>query len=342
MQTLCLERKRAERSRKPFVLMLASHEASLDRTASAVCSVIRETDIAGWYRDHATLGVLFVELGVADTQLAVEALRAKVQLVLQARLSPEELKCVRLSFHVFPEDGQATASGSRATVALYPDLAQRDEARQVSRMVKRAIDILGSTVALIALAPVFCAIATAIKLSSPGPVLFRQRRLGRYGMPFTFLKFRSMACGNDPRIHMEYVNRFIAGTVDSAASEGRDGVVYKITDDPRVTRVGRFIRRTSLDELPQLFNVLRGQMSLVGPRPPMPYEFQAYDVWHRRRVLEVKPGITGLWQVKGRSRLRFDDMVRLDLQYAQSWSPWLDLKILLLTPRAVLSRDGAY
>ena len=118
--------------------------------------------------------------------------------------------------------------------------------------------------------------------------------------------------------------------------------MFKITDDPRVTPVGRFLRRTSLDELPQFLNVLLGEMSLVGPRPPLPYEVEAYDVWHRRRLLEARPGITGLWQVNGRSRTKFDDMVRLDLQYARKQSLWLDLKILLRTPAAVVSGDGAY
>jgi lipopolysaccharide/colanic/teichoic acid biosynthesis glycosyltransferase len=139
---------------------------------------------------------------------------------------------------------------------------------------------------------------------------------------------------------MEYVKRLIEGNASpDAATNGR---VYKITADPRLTRVGRFLRRTSLDELPQFLNVLRGDMSMVGPRPPIPYELEAYDVWHRRRLLEVKPGITGLWQVSGRSRIPFDDMVRLDLRYAKTWSLWLDFRILLRTPRAVFSGEGAY
>ncbi|PYM32812.1 MAG: UDP-phosphate galactose phosphotransferase [Candidatus Rokuibacteriota bacterium] len=196
------------------------------------------------------------------------------------------------------------------------------------------MDVGGSALALIILSPIFLAIAVAIKMSSPGPVLFRQKRVGHYGVPFTFLKFRSMHSTNDPQIHREYVTRLIAGNVDSKVSANDTNGVYKITDDPRVTRVGRFLRKTSLDELPQFLNVLRGEMSMVGPRPPIPYELEA--------LLEVKPGITGLWQVNGRSRLRFDDMVRLDLRYAKGWSPWLDLKILLQTPRAVFSGDGAY
>jgi lipopolysaccharide/colanic/teichoic acid biosynthesis glycosyltransferase len=151
-----------------------------------------------------------------------------------------------------------------------------------------------------------------------------------------------MYVNNDPTIHKEYVSRLIAGEPDVAQKEGNKAKLYKIKNDPRVTRFGKFLRKTSMDELPQFFNVLKGEMSLIGPRPPVPYEFERYDVWHRRRVLEIKPGITGLWQVSGRSRMSFDDMVRLDLQYARSWSLWLDLKILLQTPAAVLMGDGAY
>jgi lipopolysaccharide/colanic/teichoic acid biosynthesis glycosyltransferase len=145
---------------------------------------------------------------------------------------------------------------------------------------------------------------------------------------------------SDPKIHQNYVKQFISGK-QSAQSGGRKGI-FKIQDDPRITPVGRFLRRTSLDELPQFLNVLKGEMSLVGPRPPIPYEIETYELWHRRRFLEVKPGITGLWQVEGRSRTRFDDMVRLDLKYARTWSPWLDIKILLRTPTAVFWGDGAF
>jgi lipopolysaccharide/colanic/teichoic acid biosynthesis glycosyltransferase len=150
-----------------------------------------------------------------------------------------------------------------------------------------------------------------------------------------------MYVNNDPKIHREYIESFIAGKTEAQKSE-QGPVVYKIVDDPRVTAVGKILRRLSLDELPQFYNVLLGQMSLVGPRPPVPYEFKIYDLWHKRRVLELKPGVTGLWQVSGRSRTSFDDMVRLDLRYSQCWSIWLDLKILAATPRAVLSGDGAY
>jgi lipopolysaccharide/colanic/teichoic acid biosynthesis glycosyltransferase len=167
--------------------------------------------------------------------------------------------------------------------------------------------------------------------------------MGRYGTRFTFLKFRSMYVENDDSIHKEYVARLIAGGFRAGdASAGAQDTVFKIKEDPRVTRVGRFLRRSSLDELPQLFNVFHGEMSLVGPRPPLPYEYACYNTWHRRRLLTVKPGITGLWQVCGRSMVSFDDMVRLDLRYAETWSVWLDLKILCMTPAAVLSGEGAY
>jgi lipopolysaccharide/colanic/teichoic acid biosynthesis glycosyltransferase len=150
--------------------------------------------------------------------------------------------------------------------------------------------------------------------------------------------------GNDPRIHREYVSQLIAGKADVAKSNGNgsNGSLYKLTGDPRITPVGKFLRKTSLDELPQFWNVLMGDMSLVGPRPPIPYEVLSYDTWHRRRVLEAKPGITGLWQVTSRSTATFNEMVRLDLEYARTWSLGLDIKILLRTPRAVLSGNGAY
>jgi lipopolysaccharide/colanic/teichoic acid biosynthesis glycosyltransferase len=186
------------------------------------------------------------------------------------------------------------------------------------------------------------AIAAIIKLTSKGPVIFEQERLGRFGARFKCLKFRTMFTNNDPKIHQEFIQQFISGKEECGKENESQQAVYKIRNDPRVTPIGAFLRKTSLDELPQFWNVLRGEMSLVGPRPPVPYEFEIYDIWHRRRVLDIKPGVTGLWQVSGRSRTRFDDMVRLDLRYCQTWSLWLDLKILISTPRAVFGGDGAY
>jgi lipopolysaccharide/colanic/teichoic acid biosynthesis glycosyltransferase len=190
------------------------------------------------------------------------------------------------------------------------------------------------------LSPLLVVIAALIKLTSKGPILYKQHRVGQYGVRFMFLKFRSMYFHSDPKIHRDYVRQLIAAKKDP--QQGNGNGIYKIQNDPRVTPIGRFLRKTSLDELPQFFNVLMGEMSLVGPRPPIPYEVEAYDIWHRRRFLEAKPGITGLWQVEGRSRIKFDDMVRLDLKYAKTCSPWLDIKILLRTPLAVFRGDGAY
>jgi lipopolysaccharide/colanic/teichoic acid biosynthesis glycosyltransferase len=203
------------------------------------------------------------------------------------------------------------------------------------------IDVVGSLTLLAMLSPILFIIAAAIKLTSRGPVLFRQKRIGEHGTPFTFLKFRSMFINNDSSEHKEYVRQLIAGQAEKKPANGNGTGVFKLTNDRRITPVGRILRRSSLDELPQLVNVLRGEMSLVGPRPPVPYEVEAYATWHRRRLLEAKPGITGLWQVYGRSRVEFDDMVRLDLRYARDCSPLLDLKILLQTPRAVMGGDGA-
>jgi exopolysaccharide biosynthesis polyprenyl glycosylphosphotransferase len=349
LRSLRLERKRAERSRHFFVLMLLDLagpgrdpdcHALLARAIAPILTSIRETDIAGWHSEHQAIGVIFAELGPADKQPILEVLRARTTVALQSALSADEIARIRITFHCFPDDwgkGEAAAPMEK----LYPDLVQRNESRKETRAIKRATDILGSAIALVVFSPILLVAALAIKLASPGPVLFKQKRIGQYGVPFTCLKFRSMHTDNDPRIHVDYVKRFIAGQAGNGTPQGGPHV-YKLTNDPRLTRVGRFLRKSSLDELPQLLNVLRGEMSLVGPRPPVPYELEVYDIWHRRRLLEVKPGITGLWQVNGRSRLPFDDMVRLDLKYAETWSLWLDLKILLRTPRAVFSGDGAY
>ncbi|MCS7246584.1 MAG: undecaprenyl-phosphate glucose phosphotransferase [Thermomicrobium sp.] len=195
--------------------------------------------------------------------------------------------------------------------------------------IKRTMDLLIASTVLVLTAPLMLLIAIAIKLDSPGPVLFRQTRIGKGGKPFTLYKFRSMVDGAHKQ--QEALRR----------STGRSALLFKLRDDPRVTRVGRILRRTSLDELPQFFNVLKGEMSVVGPRPPVPEEVAEYQSWHLQRLL-VTPGLTGLWQVNGRSDLSFDEMVRLDLYYVENWSPWLDLKVMLRTVPVVLTGRGAY
>jgi lipopolysaccharide/colanic/teichoic acid biosynthesis glycosyltransferase len=187
---------------------------------------------------------------------------------------------------------------------------------------------------LILLLPVLVGLALAVRWSSPGPILFRQQRVGRYGRKFWFYKFRTMIDGNDPSEHREYYSALVNGTARPV------GGTYKLADDRRVTPLGAILRRYSLDELPQLINVLLGDMSLVGPRPPLPYETELYKSIDWRRM-SVMPGITGLWQVSGRSTLTFQEMIELDLEYIGNWSLWLDLKILLRTPFAVASAKGA-
>jgi lipopolysaccharide/colanic/teichoic acid biosynthesis glycosyltransferase len=347
---LCLERKRTERSGRRFVLVLVDvttvlrsggKQSLFNRFANALGESTRETDIKGWYKADSVFGLIFTEIGDGDGAAITTVLLTKVTKALYGTLSVNDANNIRVTCHVYPEDVSRSGDGGPVDFALYPDHTAIDHRQRASRFLKRVIDIAGSLLALIVLSPLLLAIAIAIKMTSQGPVLFRQKRAGRYGAVFTFLKFRSMYLANDDSIHKEYVTRFISGQPDGEADRSAESV-FKIKHDPRVTGIGRLLRRSSLDELPQLFNVLRGEMSLVGPRPPVLYEVACYEVWHKRRLLTVKPGITGLWQVGGRSRVKFNDMVRLDLRYAATWSVWLDIKILLRTPAAVVSGEGAY
>jgi lipopolysaccharide/colanic/teichoic acid biosynthesis glycosyltransferase len=348
---LMLERRRAERSRKPFVLMLLDASGFLDagtanRFMSRVTSILmkctRETDLVGWHKNGLVLGIIFTEISLELENPITEILRSKVVSTLHDELGREVGSNLVVTAHLFPESPDRGATEPLADTRFYPDLSQGGSKVRLPRVVKRIIDIAGSSFLLLLTSPLLAAIALAIKLTSKGPVIFQQERFGQFGARFRCLKFRTMYTNNDPKVHKEYVQRFIAGQSGSEKGDPGKPVIYKITNDSRVTPVGRFLRKTSLDELPQFWNVLWGEMSLVGPRPSVPYEFEVYDIWHRRRVLELKPGITGLWQVSGRSRICFDDMVRLDLRYSQSWSLWLDLRILIATPRAVISGEGAY
>lgn len=349
---LTLERRRAERSSKPFVLMVletgveGESDAS-DHLASKVKTVLfnttRETDLIGWYKHGFALGVLFTEISLEFSTPITEILRAKVLAALQKELGNDIVSKIVLSVHLFPDKRTPGDDEPEADMKLYPDLTEGHPRKSFSQAIKRVIDVAGSGALLLLSAPFLAAIAVIIKLTSKGPVVFRQERVGQFGNRFKCLKFRTMYANNDPKIHQEFVQKFISGQKEKKdGKESSESQVFKITNDPRVTPIGRFLRKTSLDEFPQFWNVLVGEMSLVGPRPPVPYEFQVYDTWHRRRVLEVKPGVTGLWQVSGRSRTTFDDMVRLDVRYSQSWSLALDMKILLATPRAVLGGEGAY
>jgi exopolysaccharide biosynthesis polyprenyl glycosylphosphotransferase len=271
----------------------------------------------------------------------------EIEEIFHSRVVDEVAVCLPAVAHRYLEPITGLAAGEGKTVRVAVDPAEEilpgssqeefdgflvrsvvnDVQRDVGLFVKRAIDIVGAAGGLIVLSPVLLATAIAIRLSHGAPILFRQTRIGLHGRPFTIYKFRTMVVDAEERLEeIMHLNE-------------RNGAAFKVRDDPRMTRVGRFLRRTSIDELPQFWNVLLGTMSLVGPRPPLPHEVAEYDIWHRRR-LSMKPGITGLWQVEARHEPDFDRWVEHDLLYIDGWSIWLDLKILARTLPALLAHGG--
>ena len=247
---------------------------------------------------------------------------------VEFRIAPTLLNCL-------PSKTEIDQVGSLPMVTLF-----RSPLSNSARVAKRGSDLIIASVALAILSPLWLLIALLIKLDSSGSVFYKQERVGMDGRVFLFHKFRTMRAGTDDAQHREFQRRYIKGQPDS--NQGDDQrPAYKLRADDRVTRVGRVLRRTSIDELPQLFNVLRGDMSVVGPRPPIPYEVESYELWHRKR-LDMKPGITGLWQVSGRNRLPFDEMVRMDLYYIENWSLLLDVKIILQTLPVMWRGEDAY
>jgi len=306
-------------------------EESTQKFYTSLLKNTRETDIKGWV-DRDVIGLILPDTDGRGVQKYIEKIRngnGSLAYSVVTGTYPDDL------FHklLADEPGQPD---------LFPiNLDESEEPRRVELALKRAVDILGAVVGLILFSPIMLVTSLAVKLTSPGPVIFTQNRFGKKGARFPFCKFRSMYWNVDHQIHREYVTSLIKGEHEKINQGDEEEPLYKMKFDPRVTRIGRIIRKTSIDELPQFFNVLKGEMSLVGPRPPIPYEVEKYEPWHLRRILEVKPGITGLWQIDGRSKTSFDDMVRLDLRYVQKWSLWLDIKILLKTIRAVLRPTGA-
>ena len=238
-------------------------------------------------------------------------------------------------FNCLPRKTEIDQIGALPMIRLF-----REPLSGWARVVKRASDIIIASVAIILLSPLWLVIALIIKLDSRGPIFYKQERVGMDGRIFLFYKFRTMLVNADDAAHRDYQQKYIAGQAEATLLEG-ERPAYKLVGDARITRTGRWLRRLSLDELPQLLNVLGGDMSVVGPRPPIPYEVEAYQLWHRKR-LDMKPGLTGLWQVSGRNRLPFDEMVRLDLFYIENWSLLLDLKIILRTLPVMLRGDDAY
>jgi lipopolysaccharide/colanic/teichoic acid biosynthesis glycosyltransferase len=348
---LVREWKRAERFAEPFVLLLVEftdtesnkraagleREAVWARAIAALTASTRHTDVLGWFEDGAVLGVILTEIGRSDA--ATAELANLIRRQLARRLDAEVLERLTLRLHAHGRQEATGPEGPRPADPLLLELSAPRNPSPVREAIKRALDILGSLVLLAVLSPLFLLIAILVKLKSPGPIFFRQVRIGQGAKPFTMFKFRTMRVDADRTLHHEFVTRFIKS--GGQPQELGENELFKIVNDPRVTSVGKILRRTSLDELPQFWNVLRGDMSLVGPRPPLAYELEQYRSWHWRRVLDAKPGITGLWQVVGRSRTSFDDMVRLDLRYVRTCSLTTDIKILLATPRAVVSGKGA-
>jgi lipopolysaccharide/colanic/teichoic acid biosynthesis glycosyltransferase len=330
MQELRREVRRSTRSGGALSIALYRVGASGDAMLETLHRLMRETDMLGHVGDDL-LAVLCPDTGE-------EGLRGFTRKVGAAT----GLDGAEVAVASFPDPLFQTLAGSHGgrlslnfKAAGEPD----PSAAPASYRLKRTLDLVGAALALIVLSPLMATIALLVRFDSRGPVIFRQTRLGRGGAPFTFYKFRSMAVDADDGRHREFASRFVAGDLP-ATSDGASAR-YKLRGDPRVTRIGNFLRRSSMDELPQFFNVLKGDMSLVGPRPPIPYEIEHYQTWHLRRILTTRPGITGLWQVEGRSRVTFNEMVRMDLRYIRQCSLWLDLRILAKTCGVVLRADGA-
>ncbi|MDQ2856863.1 MAG: sugar transferase, partial [Acidobacteriota bacterium] len=272
------------------------------------------------------------EVIIADPNVAGEALFDVMMRV--GRRRGVEFRIAPSLFNFLPRKTEVDQIGALPMITLF-----RSPLSSTARIIKRTSDLIIAAIASLVLLPFWLLFALLIKLDSRGPIFYKQERVGMDGRVFLFYKFRTMRPDADDASHREFQRSYIAGRPEvKPGSDGRP--VYKLQTDPRITRVGRWLRRLSLDELPQLLNVLRGDMSVVGPRPPIPYEVESYELWHRKR-LDMKPGMTGLWQVSGRNRLPFEEMVRLDLFYIENWSLLLDLKIILRT-LPVMMRGDAY
>ncbi|MEO6394053.1 MAG: sugar transferase, partial [Pyrinomonadaceae bacterium] len=284
-------------------------------------------DLPGAIRDSGANEVIITDPNVPPDTLFDVMMSGELRRGIEFRVAPS-------LFNSLPHKTDIDQIGAVPMIRLF-----REPLSDAARITKRIFDLVVTVAALIVLTPLLILIALMVKFGSRGPVLYRQERIGMDGRRFMFFKFRTMTVNNDDSSHREYLKQYIAGE-DSVNLGDEDKPVFKLTKDTRVTGIGRRLRRLSLDELPQFFNVLRGDMSIVGPRPPIQYEVEIYEKWHRKR-LDMKPGITGLWQVSGRNRLTFDEMVRLDVFYIENWSLMRDLKIIALTIPVMLRGDGA-
>jgi lipopolysaccharide/colanic/teichoic acid biosynthesis glycosyltransferase len=342
------EKRRSDRCKAPLSLAIFQLDGDARRTLAfleVVHRVTRETDVVGHVAND------MIALLCPDTNASgIEAALAKIKADAQgldvnpvAVVTHPDMLFDRVSAGELNGDPRMPVGGNSEAIRLAPAfVSDRMDRKGHGYGLKRIIDVIGAAVGIVLLSPVMLLAALAVGLTSRGPIIFRQTRLGQGGEPFTFYKFRSMAADGDDRIHRAYVASLIDGKPDHIKSSGdAEHPLYKLQSDPRITPIGRIIRKTSIDELPQLFNVMKGDMSLVGPRPPIPYEAARYQAWHLRRLLAAKPGLTGLWQVEGRSKVSFDEMVRMDLRYIRDCSLELDMRIILKTFRVVLRCDGA-
>jgi lipopolysaccharide/colanic/teichoic acid biosynthesis glycosyltransferase len=320
-RAIARERSRTDRSTQPFHLMLVELGSQpdhplCDEMFSALSRCIRDTDILGWYVSNAIIGILFTEVSARERCAMPAAQVVRAMEVLRETAVLNQISRVAISCQSYPDSSQCGACTKQQFAVFYPDIWAQRQHQRIALIAKRIIDITASFVALVVLGPVFALIALLIRFSSAGPVIHRQERIGQFGRTFNLLSFRSTRVEpkpgrRDPKKHFVERKDFTEESGDSS-----------------VIPTGGFLHRYHFDELPQLINVLRGDMSLVGPRPPRRYEFQETQFWHRHRVIMTKPGITGLCQIQRHREMPFDEIVRLDLEYSRNWSIWLDLRIL--------------
>ncbi|MEO7673049.1 MAG: sugar transferase [Pyrinomonadaceae bacterium] len=333
MQTIRELRERRELGYRVIGTVDSSEDSAADdvhsfENESLVQVVGKLDDLANLIRDLEIQEVIITDNTIPSERLFEAMLQIGRKQKVEFRFAPS-------LFNLLPQKTSVEQIGVLPMVRLF-----REPLSEIERFIKRLSDIVISAAAIVFLSPVWLIISILVKLDSKGTILFQQERVGMDGRIFLCYKFRTMAADSDDLLHREAYQKNIGG--EASANSGGEGepVFGKVKDDPRVTRFGRRLRRSSFDELPQILNVLKGDMSIVGPRPPIAYEVEKYDIWHRKR-LDMKPGITGLWQVSGRNRLTFEEMVKIDLFYIENWSLWLDLKIILLTLPAILRGDGA-
>lgn len=332
------ERKRTERNEHPFALIMidikklikAKDKKEIKVVVKTIGECFRDIDVLGWYKEKEIIGIICPDLLKQD----VKPLKERIEKALEQAFPSQFREMFSISYLCFPrdivKDNKEEGNREEKRLAVYPEFQKKSMKMVVLDALKRTLDIIIASTLLFLCLPVMILIAILIKIDSKGPVFFKQKRVGLGGKEFTFLKFRTMYVNNDSSTHKDYVKKLIKGEIP------KDTKVFKIVDDPRITRVGKFLRKTSLDELPQFINVLKGDMSIVGPRPPIPYEVEEYKIWHLKRVMEIKPGITGPWQVYGRNTTTFDEMVRMDINYIKKHNPIMDIILMLKTPSSLI------